>query len=110
MVPMRSTIRQLDVVQNPLRAARGDKPYLVCVQHHALDHLNTRVMVPLVTSRLVSEASRLQPAIKFEEATLYFDPTEILTVPIRLMKSPIASLAAERDRIVAALDLVFTGV
>jgi len=107
---MRSTIRQFDAVKNPLRAARADKPYLVCVQHPLLDHLNSRVMVPLATTRVVPVASRMQPAIRLGQDILFFDPTEILTLPIQLLRPAIANLAAERDKIVAALDLVFTGV
>ncbi|HEY2034976.1 MAG TPA: CcdB family protein [Rhizomicrobium sp.] len=103
-------IRQFDVVQNPLRAAREQKPYLVCVQHHFLDEMNTRVVAPLVPQKAVRDQPRLYPAVQIEGKTLYFDPTELITLPSRILKNPIANLEAESFRITAALDLVFTGV
>ena len=107
---MRSTIRHFDVVRNPLRGSRLEKPYLVCIQHHLLEHIGTRVTASLITDPTASAASRLNPAIRVESQSLYLDPTDIMTFSIARLGMPIANLAAERDRIVAALDLVFTGV
>ncbi len=67
-------------------------------------------MASLVSERIVSGPSRLHPAIRLEGAVLYFDPTDFLSLPMKAMRAPIANLAGERDRIVAALDLVFTGI
>ncbi|HEX4304158.1 MAG TPA: CcdB family protein [Rhizomicrobium sp.] len=110
MAQTRSTIRQFDVVANPLRAQRADKPYLVCIQHGLLGHLSSRIVAPLVTSQIIREPSRLHPSIAVGAAKLFFDPTDLLTLPIRLLKAPVANVEGERDRIVAALDLVFTGI
>lgn len=110
MVPMLSTIRQLDVVRSPFRAGREDKPYFVCVQHHLLDHLTTRIMAPLVPWHAVQGLPRLYPAIRVDAQMLFLDPTDLLALPVRVLRSPIANLEADRDRIVAALDLVFTGI
>src|ERR1700709_1933018 len=109
MVPMPSMIRHLDVTANPLRAVRAEKPYLVCVQHNLLQRLNFRVMAPLVIRRAGYKVSRLYPAIGINDTELFFDPTDLLTLPLRLLKAPGANLDPDRDRIVAALDLVFTG-
>jgi toxin CcdB len=107
---MRSTIRHLDVVRNPLRSAQRDRPFLVCIQHDRMIEMKTRIIANLVTSRVFPEPSRLHPAISVEGNVLLFDPTDLLTLPVRILGSPVANLAADRDRIVAALDLVFTGV
>lgn len=108
---MPSMIRQHDVFRNPLRAARDAKPFVVNVQHHLIDRLGTRIVAPLVPWRAVADQPRLYPAIRLVgQCILYFDPTDLMTVPLRLLRDPVANLEADRDRIVAALDLVFTGI
>ncbi|MDE3114713.1 MAG: CcdB family protein [Pseudomonadota bacterium] len=42
--------------------------------------------------------------------TYYFDPTDSTTLPLARLRDPVANLQSERDKIVAALDLVFTGI
>ena len=110
MVPMRSTIRHLDVFRNPLRGSRLEKPYVVCIQHHLLDYVATRVTASLLLELKGSAGSRLNPEIRMDSRILYLDPTDMMTFSIARLGRPIANLAAERDKIVAALDLVFTGI
>ncbi len=107
---MRSTIRHLDVLRNPLRGSRLEKPYVVCLQHHLLDHVGTRVTASLLLEPVGSIGNRLHPEILVDSRVLYLDPTDIMTFSIAHLGKPVANLAAERDRILAALDLVFTGV
>jgi len=103
-------IRQFDVVRNPLAAARTDRPFLVCIQHHHLYHLATRLMAPLATERVVREQSRLNPALVVAGRTFFLLPQDLQALPIRLLGSAVTSIESERGRIVAALDLVFTGI
>jgi hypothetical protein len=109
---MRSTIRQLDVFHNPVRAERADKPYLLSVQHRFLDDLNTRVMAPLVTRRIIHGERRWYPAIRIgrEHEALFLDPTDLSALSIRRLGAPVANLERDRYRIFAAIDLVLTGV
>lgn len=100
---------QFDVVINPLRSRRADVPYLLCVQHHLLDHLTTRLIAPL-RSEKPAAPNRLCPALKVDRDTVFLDPTDLYAAPVRMLGDPIANLDADRDRIVAALDLVFTGI
>jgi len=101
--------RQFDVFPNPLRKNQ-DKPFVVCIQHHFLNHLNVRVVAPLVTKRAVQDQTRLYPAIPLGRQVLYFDPTDLISLPARLLRKPVANLESERYRIMAALDLVLTGL
>jgi toxin CcdB len=103
-------IRRYDVFPNPIRAGRADKPYLICLQHHFLEHLGSRIMASLVRKRAIETQWRLYPPMNLLDQTFYFDPTDLSTIPTRFLKTPIANLEAESFRIAAALDLVFTGV
>lgn len=103
-------IHQFDVFQNPIIAARTEQPFIVCIQHRDLDYLATRMAAPLATQRVIQVASRLNPMLEVGGRTLYFLPQNLFAVPVRMLRKAIDNLERERDRIVAALDLVFTGV
>ena len=103
-------IRQFDIVPNPFPAGRGERPFLVAVQHNRLSELSTRVLVPLVATGKLGLKSRLNPEIVLEGRTYFIDPTNMVTLPLRLLGKPVANIESSRDRIIAALDLVFTGI
>jgi toxin CcdB len=103
-------IRQFDVVANPLTAVRGARPYVLCVQHYLLDQLGTRLMATLTTERVDYLLPRLHPRFEIERRVVYLLPYDLIPLPSRVLRKPIANLESERNRITAALDLVFTGV
>ena len=103
-------IRQFDVVRNPLKSGRDERPYVIVIQHAFLDDLPTRVVVPLTTASALRAQPRLNPAFKILGQSVRLSPTEPFSLLLRHLRNPVASLASERDRIVAALDLVFTGI
>ena len=103
-------IRQFDVFQNPITTARGEQPFVVCVQHRNLDFLGTRLIAPLASAKIVREQSRLHPAVKVLGKTVYLLPHNLLALPTRLFREAVENLETDRDRIIAAIDLVLTGV
>lgn len=102
--------RQFDVFANPLRAGRADRPYVVVIQHPFHDDQPTRIAVPLVLASAFHPQPRLNPVVTVKGAGLYFSPTEMFALPSRLLREPVANLEANRDRLIAAIDLVFTGI
>ena len=103
------TIRQFDVFRNATRT-RIEQPFLVSIQHKDLDHLTTRLVAPLATQQLVRAASRLNPMFKIGGQTLYLLPQNLAAHPVRLLRAAVDSLEQDRDRIIAAIDLMITGV
>jgi toxin CcdB len=103
------TIRQFDVVPNPTRSGRAQKPFLLCVQHRNFLHLRTRVMCSLIKGQS-EEASRLNPGFIVAGIHVFLDPTELATIRAEHLPESVVSLEQERDRIIRALDLVITGV
>ncbi|MEJ0026123.1 MAG: CcdB family protein [Rhizomicrobium sp.] len=102
--------RQFDVFRNPLRAGREQRPFVIAMQHAFFDRLPTRVVMPLVVKTALDFQPRLNPVFNIQGRQLHLSPTEPFALSIRFLRDPIDSLASERDRIVAALDLVFTGI
>jgi len=102
--------RQFDVFANPSRRGSEERPYVVVVQSGFLDDVVTRVCVPLIAERFLRPMDRLNPPFEINRRKYYFHPAEIMTIPNRLLRTPVANLESHRDRIIAALDLVFTGI
>lgn len=99
---------RFDVYRNPRRSA-PQAPYLLDVQ---CDWVRTelRVVVPLVRADYHGPPmKRLNPMVEIDGQALVMSPTEIGSLPENQLGKPIASLAAQRDQVVAALDFLFQG-
>jgi toxin CcdB len=100
---------QFDVYRNP---RRGAFPLLLDVQADLLDRLATRVVVPLMTTKRYGTRpiTRLNPTAKIGTAEYVLVFHELAAIPATMLRKPMASLAARRAEIVAAIDLLFTGI
>jgi toxin CcdB len=99
---------QFDVYRNP---GRGTFPLLVDVQADLLAQLATRVVVPMARrKRFGKPITRLNPlcTIRGVEYVLVFQ--ELAAVPLSALGAPVTSLSSRRDELVAAIDLLFTGI
>ena len=102
---------QFDVYINPNPATRELIPYLLDVQTDLLDSLATRVVVPLVVTEQAGKAAKqLNPQFQINGIAVTMSTPELAGVDNRLLGEKVASLKAKRDEIIAALDLLFTGI
>lgn len=83
---------------------------MVSLQHPHLDGLRSRVVAPLVRERIIKPGTRLTPRVVVLDEPLYFLPTEIVTLSIRYLNTPVANLEQYRRQIVEAVDLMFVGI
>ncbi|MHB1100819.1 MAG: CcdB family protein [Burkholderiales bacterium] len=102
---------QFDVYLNPGTDTRDAIPYLLDVQADLLDGLATRVVVPLISAAEMPVAARhLNPQFRIGEVAVVMSTAELAGVSVRSLGEKVASLKDRRDEIVAALDLLFTGI
>jgi toxin CcdB len=102
---------QFDVYINPNPATRKSIPYLLDVQADLLDTLATHVVVPLVlTEEMKMCAKQLNPQFKIKGVSVVMSTAELAGIPIRARGEKVTSLKGKRDEIIAALDLLFTGI
>ncbi len=103
---------QFDVYRNGNPATRTRVPFLLDVQSDLLDRLVTRVVVPLCKPELLKGklAERLNPVFLVEGQKLAMLTPEMAGVSRKVLGGKIASLAEERRAIVAAIDMVITGI
>jgi toxin CcdB len=87
-------------------------PYLLDVQAELLRDLATRVVAPLIPlARLRGQAiSQLNPIVDVggEPHAILFQ--ELAAFPARELRNPVANLLPRRGEIIAAIDLLFTGI
>jgi toxin CcdB len=84
--------------------------YLLDVQANILDHLNTRLVAPLLPLNAAPKpAKTLNPIFDMAGTSVVMVTQFMAAVPISLLKFPEISLEANRNEITAALDLLFQG-
>src|SRR5262249_41058552 len=103
-------MKQFDVVANPFPRSRERQPFLVALQSDLLVRsLDTVVVAPLEHASSGTFADRLNPRIEVEGQPFVLVAQELVTVRKSVLGSPRASVSGNRDAIIAALDLLFTG-
>jgi toxin CcdB len=102
---------QFDVYLNPNAATRKTIPFLLDVQADLLDTLATRVVVPLILAEEMGLAAKhLNPQFKIKGAAVVMSTAELAGVSTRSLGDKVTSLKNKRDEIIAALDILFTGI
>jgi toxin CcdB len=100
---------QFDVYKNP---RGGMFPLLVDVQHELLARLATRVVVPMATVKRYGgkPITRLNPVVSVRGVDYVAVFQEMSAVPANVLADHVGTIAARRTDLVAALDLMFTGI
>jgi toxin CcdB len=103
---------QFDVYVNPSKRTRSAYPFILDMQNALIDHIATRIVVPLAHAReFRNEAmTGLTPRIEFNGNELMIMIPQIASMPSKLLKQPIGTLEHLRDEIIAALDFAITGI
>ena len=102
---------QFDVYLNPNVATRKSIPYLLDVQADLLDTLATRVVVPLILAEEMGLAAKhLNPQFKIKGVAVVMSTAELAGVPSRSLGDKVTTLKSKHDEIIAALDILFTGI
>lgn len=100
---------QFAVHRNRSRPDRA--PLLIDLQAPVLRGLRTRLVAPLLTAdRFGPRARILNPEFEVASVRYVMSTAEMAGVPMEMLGEEIASLAAFRSEILAAIDLLVTGV
>jgi len=102
---------QFDVYLNRNPEASSHIPYLLDVQAELLDVLATRVVVPLYKlDSMPKPAQHLNPVLEINGEKLVLSTAELAGVPMGILGEVVCNVASHRDKTIAALDFLFTGV
>jgi len=101
---------QFDIVENLNPTGRGHYPFLVILQHDRVSSIGSVVVAPLSETKSLSKGARLEPTVELEGRRYAIFAQELAAVPRQVLGRVVGSAARERYAIVAALDLLFTGI
>ena len=101
---------QCDVHQN-LNDQTGEIPYLLDIQANLLADLHTRVVVPLVRAASFGrQATRLHPQFTVDGQDVVMATHLVAAVRKQSLGDAVASVRAESDVVLAAIDVLWSGV
>jgi len=89
--------------------SRGRGGYVVDVQSPLLDHLVSRVVVPLRRRADLMPIADLHAEIDFGDTVYVLVTHAVFAVPRRELGRAVGNLAAYRDEIARALDVLLVG-
>jgi len=104
---------QFAVYRNRNTATKIRFPYLLDVQTDLLEDLGTRVVVPLAPATISMKRSAMQtltPVCTVEGKPCLLCTPQLAGISAKELGPPIDDLSHERQTIMAALDLLFTGI
>lgn len=93
---------------NPQTQARY--PFLLDIQSDFLDTLKTRLVIPVVQLAEQKPISRLNPVFEIERKRYLLLVQEMAAIPVKNLGTKVAELKTLRDEILAAVDLLLTGI
>ena len=103
---------QFSVHRNANPATKARYPLLLDVQSDLVAELGTRVVVPLrPVSAMKGQLIRtLTPVLDIEGKEYAMLTPQLAGIPVRLLGAGVSDLTDRRGEILAALDLLFTGI
>lgn len=101
---------QFDIVENLDRVSRGAYPYLVILQHDHAESARTVVAAPLAPPPLNPVKPRLHPPITVDGRRHVIFVAQLAAISKAQVGKVVGTASSERDRIVAAIDMLFTGI
>jgi toxin CcdB len=103
-------IQQFDVIKNPDTTDAKYRPFLVVLQSDLVSGLVSIVVAPPVRRRDMKGAQRLNPLMKVSGEEFWLATHELFALERRMLRNKVATLATNRDDIIAAINMLFTGI
>jgi len=102
---------QYDVYANPSGSAAAGIPYVVVIQSDLLDALGTRLSVPLaLPDASIKAPPTLCPVITVKGKRFHALAHYAAPLPSKLLRRPVANIAAQANALVSAIDAVSSGI
>lgn len=102
---------QCDVHLNTTSYSRGTTPFLLDIQADLLSKLDTRVIVPLIRERQFGRAVEgLHPRFVIEGEVVIMATHMIASIKRDQLGPRVTGLASQRYIIIAAIDVLLSGV
>lgn len=84
--------------------------YFIELQNEYAALTRLRIVAPLLIYDVAGAMPRLHPTFSIDGRRVKLAVSELFSIDTRALGPVVANLASEHDRIIAALDFLFTGV
>jgi len=102
---------QHEVYENPAPRTRRAFPFIAVLQADIAEEGRGRIVAPMAPrARLPGAVGRLLPVVRYEGEDFYLALEAMISLPVRVLRNPVGSIAGHRDAITRALDWLFTGI
>jgi toxin CcdB len=101
---------QFTLHRNTNRQTQGRYPFLLDIQSDFLDALKTRLVIPAIKLADQKPITRLNPVFEWEQEHYLLVIQEMAAIPANNLGGKVAELDALRSEILAAVDLLITGI
>jgi toxin CcdB len=99
---------RFDVFANPTAGERKHTPYFLDVQNDYIDHLETRVVIPLRRESASGTRARdLHPLLHVNGEPVVLDTAAIGVVPRAELRKQVAQVRESSESVQAAMDALF---
>jgi toxin CcdB len=102
--------RQFDIVENLNPATRSQYPYIVILQHDRMAFIRSVVAAPLVEWNSALANSRIHPSIAISGRRYVALIEQLAAVSPSVLGQHVGTVEPQRYEMIAALDLLFTGI
>ena len=102
--------RQFDIVENRNASTRRTYPFLIVLQSDRASSFNSLIVAPLIKSSGPLDHSRIHPAIEIAKVRYAVLSERLAAVQATTLGPVVGSAEDHRYEIVAALDMLFTGI
>ena len=107
----KSSMAQYDVYPNPSKSASEGIPYVVVIQSDLLNALATRLTMPLaISDATINTPISLCPVVVVKGQRLNALAHFAAPLPAKLLRKPVANVAAQGSALVSAMDAVLSGI
>jgi toxin CcdB len=104
-------VAQFDVYANPSESAAHGIPFVVVVQSELLDAMATRMTMPLATVEFAKKSpDKLCPVVTVNGQRLHALAHYTAPLPTRSLRQVVGNLAPQASTLIAAMDVVVSGV
>jgi toxin CcdB len=104
-------VAQFDVYLNPSESAGKGIPFVVVLQSDLLDALATRLVMPLATLDFADKVpEKLCPLVTVNGQKLRALAHYAAPVPVRSLRQMVGNLSSQSHLLIAAMDVVISGV
>lgn len=103
---------QFAVHRNKNPVTKSTVPYLLNIQSELIDELDTRVVIPLypATALQGNPLKTLTPVFEIEGKQYILMTPQLAGIAKKQLGAQVADLARARNEIIAALDLLISGI